>query len=72
MTYMTQNHYNFLQGMDVGFDQAQVPLGDTTNNYDAQMNFLGKWLTNDGKFFFFFFFAFTKLSKDNLGFLKYV
>ena len=56
--------------MDVGFDQAQVPLGDTTNNYDAHMNFLGKWLTNDGIFFFFF--AFTKLSKDNLGFLKYV
>ena len=49
---MTQNHYNFLQGMDVGFDQAQVPLGDTTNNYDAHMNFLGKWLTNDVKFFF--------------------
>ena len=58
--------------MDVGFDQAQVPLGDTTNNYDAHMNFLGKWLTNDGEFFFLFFFAFTKLSKDNLGFLKYV
>ena len=43
--------------MDVGFDQAQVPLGDTTNNYDAHMNFLGKWgkwLTNDGKLFFSF------------------
>ena len=56
--------------MYVGFDQAQVPLGDTTNNYDAHMNFLGKWLTNDGIFFCFF--AITKLSKDNLGFLKYV
>ena len=56
--------------MDVGFDQAQIPLGDRTNNYDTHMNFLGKWLTNDAIFFFFF--SFTKLSKDNLGFLKYV
>ena len=48
-------------------------MGDRTNNYDTHMNFLGKWLTNDAIFFFFFsFFAFTKLSKDNLGFLKYV
>ena len=38
--------------MDAGFDHAQVPLGDKTNNYDARMNFLGKWLTNDVKFFF--------------------
>ncbi|KAL0012426.1 hypothetical protein SO802_007534 [Lithocarpus litseifolius] len=30
------------KGMDVGFDQAQVPLGDRTDNYDAHMNFLGK------------------------------
>lgn len=35
------NFIESLTGMDVGFDQAQVPLGDTTNNYDAHMNFLG-------------------------------
>ena len=38
--------------MDVGFDHAQVPLGNKTNNYDASMNFLGKCLTNDVKFSF--------------------
>nr|POE52567.1 hypothetical protein CFP56_58653 [Quercus suber] len=30
-----------LEGMDVGFDLAHVPLGDKTNNYNARMNFLG-------------------------------